>query len=171
MPRSAHTDEITRHMFVATADRNYMLARIAHSHALDTDFWWLSLHALEKYLKATLLLNGRSAKNGGHDLVKLTGLVRALDRRIDFGPFTDPAIEHLHWRNSSVEDFLARLNDYGSTQNRYLAYGHTASLDDLVNVDQLVWSVRRHCIPFQGRAGRSWPGACVRPSAAARGPA
>ncbi|RYY26129.1 MAG: hypothetical protein EOP62_11670 [Sphingomonadales bacterium] len=140
-------------MFVATADRNYLLARIAHLHALDTDFWWLSMHALEKYLKAILLLNGHSAKNAGHDLVKLVAVVRALDKKINFGPFADPQITNLHWRASSVEAFLLRLNEYGSAQNRYLTYGHTASLDDLVKVDQLVWSVRRHCIPFKIELG------------------
>lgn len=153
MPRSVHTDEITRRMFVATADRNYLLARIAHSHALDTDFWWLSMHAVEKYLKAILLLNCHSSKSGGHDLVKLSAAVRALDRKVVFGPLVDPQITNLHWRATSLEDFLERLNEYGSAQNRYLTYGHTASLDDLAKVDQLIWAVRRHCIPFKVEIG------------------
>lgn len=64
-------NEIARQMFVATADQNYILARTAYFNELDVDFFWLSAHALEKYLKAILLLNGRSAKNYGHNIIDL----------------------------------------------------------------------------------------------------
>lgn len=35
---------------------NYVGARAAFFERRDYDFWWLTLHAVEKYLKATLLL-------------------------------------------------------------------------------------------------------------------
>lgn len=69
----------------------------------------MQLHAVEKYRKAILLMNGRPAKSGGHDVVKLRETVRALDKRIVFGPFFDPSIAGLHWRPCTVPAFLARL--------------------------------------------------------------
>jgi hypothetical protein len=143
-----YTDEIARRMFVVTADQNYLLARLAHTHQLDVDFYWLSLHALEKYFKAILLMNGNSAKHGGHDLVKLHDQVIKLHPKLAFGPLVDSKIDNLHWRSSTVLEFLTRLNELGSAANRYMTYGYVVATEDLVKVDQLIWSVRRHCQPF-----------------------
>lgn len=55
----ADKHSIINELFIATADDNYVLARWQH---LNVDFFWLAVHALEKYLKAVLLLNGKSAK-------------------------------------------------------------------------------------------------------------
>jgi hypothetical protein len=66
-----YANAITKCMFVSTADQNYMLARVAFFDGLDLDFFWLSLHALEKYYKAALLMNGQEAKSYGHNLVEL----------------------------------------------------------------------------------------------------
>lgn len=148
MDIQAHTNAVTHRMFVATADQNYMLARLAYFHQLDVDFYWLSLHALEKYLKAVLLLNGQSAKKISHNLIKAHDLVRKIDSRLFFGPLIDPQIKGLHWRDSTVEAFLNRLNQFGNASNRYQTYGYTVMLDDLMKVDQLVWAVRRHCRTF-----------------------
>ena len=91
-PYIAH---IVESMFVATADQNYILARHAFFNEFDVDFFWLSLHALEKYMKATLLLNGQSAKEFGHDLTMLYSQVRTL--HLDYGPLSKPLIEDAEW--------------------------------------------------------------------------
>ena len=55
-------------MFIETADENYILARWAAINHLDLDFLGLGLHAIEKYLKALLLLNEKPAKKYGHNI-------------------------------------------------------------------------------------------------------
>src|SRR5258708_36909789 len=57
--------------FIKTADDNYVVARWCADIGMDVDFFWLALHCLEKYLKAALALNGRSAKNYGHNIKAL----------------------------------------------------------------------------------------------------
>lgn len=78
-PLPTYKGVIARRMFIDTADNNYILARIAWFNELDRDFWWLGLHAVEKYLKATLLTYDRSAKTGGHDVVSLYRRTLELD--------------------------------------------------------------------------------------------
>ena len=64
---------ITDELFIRTADENYIAARWCAINRLHTDFAWLAVHALEKYLKAVLLYNGMSTKTQGHDIVRLYG--------------------------------------------------------------------------------------------------
>ena len=149
MSMASETNNLVLRMFVATADQNYILPRLAYLNGLSLDFFWLSLHATEKYLKAILLFNGHSTRSFRHDLVKLYSQVQKLYPKLVLGPLVDPKLEHLHWRDCSVEDFLARLGSCGHPSNRYLTYGYTAMLSDLVKVDQLVWSVRRYCRPLR----------------------
>lgn len=142
-PLPAYKGAIARRMFIETADNNYILARIAWFNELDWDFWWLGLHAVEKYLKATLLTNDRSAKRGGHDVVRLYSRTLELDPRMPLPDFRDPEIEGLPWRPQTVLAFMERLNDLGSAENRYNLGGYVIRPDDLIKLDQLVWMVRR----------------------------
>jgi HEPN domain-containing protein len=64
--------------FIKTADDNYVVARWCADNGMDVDFFWLALHCLEKYLKAALVLNGRSAKNYGHNIKALYADVHPL---------------------------------------------------------------------------------------------
>ncbi len=43
-------NNVVTQMFVDTADQNYLIARWAYHRGLFTDFFWNSVHALEKYL-------------------------------------------------------------------------------------------------------------------------
>jgi hypothetical protein len=47
----------------------------------------------------------------------------------------------------------SRLNELGNPDNRYDSYGYEIWPDDPFKVDQLIWSVRRHCRPFQHQSG------------------
>jgi hypothetical protein len=49
---SASKHNLVLELFVRTADENYVTARWCAINQLNTDFLWLSVHALEKYLKA-----------------------------------------------------------------------------------------------------------------------
>lgn len=58
MSVEASKNNLARELFVRTADEN---ARCANNR-LNTDFLWLAVHALEKYLKAVLLVNGHDTR-------------------------------------------------------------------------------------------------------------
>lgn len=70
--------DIIKEMFIRTADENYVVARWAYQNDLITDFFWNSVHALEKYMKAVLLLNGRSVKKFSHGIEELYKEVKEL---------------------------------------------------------------------------------------------
>lgn len=148
-PRSeklkVHTNEIVRRMFVATADGNYIVARLAFFHQLPFDFYWLSLHALEKYYKAILLMNGRPVLQYKHHLAPLHQAVLDLEPRLPISELVDPQIGHLRWVDETMDAWLARLDRFGAADNRYATYGYYLREDDLFKVDQHVWNVRRCC--------------------------
>src|ERR1700686_4295761 len=140
----AATNSLVDQMFIATADENYILARWAAINRLDLDFFWLSLHALEKYLKAILLLNGKPAKDFGHRIDVLYQRVLSLGLRC--APLIKPSfLEGLEsqWLDEPVCKFIERLNEMGDPHNRYLLYGFYVFTEDLFKVDQIVWEIRR----------------------------
>lgn len=140
-----YCNEVVYRMFVATADGNYILARSAFFLGLAFDFYWLSVHALEKYYKAILLMNGHSAKTYKHDIVKLHKKIRELEPRLEIENLVAPDIENLRWSEEPFDSFLARFNRFGSPNNRYALYGHYILEDDVLKIDQHIWAVRRFC--------------------------
>lgn len=148
---TAYTNALVKTMFVATADQNYATARWAFLNRLYLDFFWLSLHAVEKYLKAILLYNNRTAKGYNHDIVKLHVAVLKLDLNLSFEDVSRPSVipADLHWTDETADSFIKRMNDMGNPNNRYMLYGFVQRPDDLIKLDQLVWNIRRHCRPFK----------------------
>lgn len=143
------TNDIARRMFFDTADLNYIGARAAYFEDRTWDFWWSTLHAAEKYLKCILLMNGRSAKSGGHDVVKLLAKVAEIDPGLVPPPFVKPKMAGVaHWSTVVSTGFVARLNDLGSASNRYGTYGYSIRLQDLLCADQLIFWARRHARPL-----------------------
>lgn len=145
------THSLVREMFVKTADQNYVTARWAFMNKFTIDFFWLGLHAVEKYLKAILLHNGKSAKGFGHNIEKLYTAVLALDDRISFGSLEAPASypDEANWMPESIEGFVKRMNETGNPHNRYMLYGWFLRTEDLIKLDLLVWGIRRYCQPFK----------------------
>jgi HEPN domain-containing protein len=115
---------------IYTADEDYISARMSYRAGLIEPFLWSSLHAIEKYLKALLLFNNKSAKNFGHNIVKLLSVAKeidGLDLRL-------PA---------QTESYINYINEFG--ENRYFegsAYLEEFALD---NLDEVVWYIRRYC--------------------------
>lgn len=154
-----YTNDIARRMFFDTADLNYIGARAAYFEDRNWDFWWSTLHAAEKYLKCLLLMNGQSAKSGGHDLVKLLAKVTALDARLVPPPFAKPKMAGVdHWSPSVSAGFVTRLNELGSASNRCGTYGYSIRLQDLLCADQLIFWARRHARPLTWTrpGGQDW---------------
>jgi len=131
-------------IFVRTADENYITARWCAINQLNTDFLWLGVHALEKYLKAVLLYNGRSAKGYGHDIVRLYKDVKKIAGKLLPKVLAKPAnLKFAYWVDCKPEDFLEHLHRNGNADNRYLIYGYATRSDDLHKLDALVFAIRR----------------------------
>ena len=163
-------NEVVTQMFVDTADQNYLIARWAYHRGMFIDFFWNSVHALEKYLKASLLLNGRSAiknrsnKDYGHNLNLLFKEVRSYAHDLFPEKLIKPhQLDAPHWHDEIPDwhdeipvNFLKRFNDLGNANNRYNLFGYTQRLEDLHHLDQMVYFARRVAFnldmcPFIGR--------------------
>ncbi len=156
-------NSVVTEMFVDTADQNYLIARWAYHRGMFLDFFWNSLHALEKYLKASLLLNGQSAvknKAGnryGHDLTLLFTEVGNYAGDLSPKKLTQPRqLDRPHWREETPAKFLARFDELGNANNRYNLFGYTQRWEDLHHLDQMVYFARRvafnlDACPFLGR--------------------
>ncbi len=148
---------LVREMFLNTADMNYVGARAAFFERRDHDFWWLTLHAVEKYLKAALLINGGTANQPNHNLETLLGRLQAIDSRLVPPPFTPPSLARQRgWFDHVNDSFLTSLNIYGSATNRYGAYSYVISDLDIFRADHLVYWARRHARSFR----QTIPGSC-----------
>lgn len=145
----AWCDTIAYEMYFETADANYLGARSAFFEHRYHDFWWLTLHAVEKYLKTILLVNARPATKGGHDLSKLLPQLRDIDKRLVPPSFVRPKIDGLKtWSMEEAAAFVARLNEFGSADNRYDTVGYLCHMPDLFMADQLIYWARRHARPL-----------------------
>lgn len=145
--------DLVEEFFIKTADDNYVNARWCAQYGLDVDFFWLALHCSEKYMKAALLLNGRSAKRYQHDIKALYADVQTLAPELLPGTLETPAglAEHLLFSLGSepTEKFVERVYFYGQPDNRYQLIGYVKRETDLLKLDQLVFALRRLCQPLE----------------------
>ena len=155
----ASKHSIVNELFVKTADENYVTARLCFTHGLDVDFFWEAVHALEKYFKAALLLNGQSGKSRmvggkqksyGHNIVELFTAVQPLAPELLPTKLARPNGINPHgWFDETTESFIFRLYDMGNEHNRYQLSGYIRRQEDLLKLDQVVFSVRRLCQPLE----------------------
>jgi HEPN domain-containing protein len=147
----AEKNSIVKELFVATADDNYIVARWCFHQNLNVDFFWQAVHCVEKYLKASLLLNGENAKKHGHDITRIFPYVRALAPELLPTTLSKPDknMPDQHWRIETIDSFIERLYRDGQAHNRYQLYGYVRHAEDLFKLDQLVFYVRRLCQPLE----------------------
>ena len=128
-------------VFRKQADYDYISARANYRMQLRQQFLWSSHQAVEKYLKAILLFNGRSARfytpagatkrrEFGHDLEALLTEVTSI------------ALFNLEIEPED-EKFLTYLSRQGA--NRYLSTSAYNTSDAIHRLDKLVWHIRRYC--------------------------
>jgi hypothetical protein len=127
---AALKSNLVQDLFVRTADENYITARWCVFNHLHIDFFWLGVHALEKYMKAVLLLNGFSSvkdpnsKKYGHNIIRLYAKVKNLAQELLPNLLEKPQNLNIHnWVTLPAEKFIQRLYRYGNPDNRYLIYG------------------------------------------------
>lgn len=129
-----------REAFRDQADQDYIAARTIYRLHFREQFLWLALQAIEKYLKAILLYNGKSSRyrnsaslkgaEFGHDII---GLLAAL-KEIAAIEFECP---------ERIEAFIAYLNRFGN--NRYFDRATYTMGDEIHKLDEAVWYIRRFC--------------------------
>jgi len=131
--------------FIRTADHNYLLGRQGLRLGLVTDGMWLVAHAVEKYLKATLLLNGRGTKSHSHDIASLFD--EALQIAGEYIPEKFMRIRggvFVEWtKRITIREYISRLNSLGAPENRYQLFGYNFTTGDVLLVDQLIYWLRR----------------------------
>ncbi len=135
-------------VFRKQADYDYVSARMNYRMQLRQQFLWSGQQAIEKYLKAILLFNGKSGryylkpdsekqKQFNHDLEKLSCEVEK--------------ITHLNYALSEEDRrFLVYLNAQGV--NRYLTMSSNNLPEAIHDLDRLVWNVRKYCQDISDRA-------------------
>jgi len=126
--------DFAKRSFRDSADQDYICARVAYRNVFDQQFKWCALQAIEKYLKAILIMNLKSAKGIGHNLRKGLEKVQAIDD-LDFTLSQDTV------------GFIHYISDFGS--DRY--FSHPTFLRDgsFFLLDRAVWSIRRYCFPMR----------------------
>ncbi|MBA3070380.1 MAG: hypothetical protein FP825_18125 [Hyphomonas sp.] len=146
--------DIIRRTFLETADATYITARWQFLNGLPFEFYWNALHALEKYLKATLLLNRTKADDINHDIV------RAFDRaQLKFGEALLPNVwpaaltdrikqitsgnARRRLRYAGAKSYIENLKAHGGAEARYAMSSHVLNTTDLYCFDLTVFLVRR----------------------------
>jgi HEPN domain-containing protein len=124
-------------VFRKQADLDYIAARSNFKLKLRQQFLWSAQQAIEKYLKAILLFNGKSARylpgskdQFGHDLDKLLTEVKAISD-LTFQLDSQQAV------------FMKYLAEQGP--NRYISTSAYNPLWVLQDLDDTVWHIRRLC--------------------------
>jgi HEPN domain-containing protein len=130
-------NSLVREALVDMADRDYLAARICWRTRLPEQFLWNALQAIEKQLKAILVLNDQSAKGLGHDLEESLKRVMAI-KDLRFDPPED------------VRDFVRYLNRHGP--NRYLERPFYLRGAEIFSLDKTFWHFRRYCQNLRAQA-------------------
>ncbi|MGC8202107.1 HEPN domain-containing protein [Aliiroseovarius sp. PTFE2010] len=137
--------------YVEPADNNYVLARFCYINSLREEFFWQAAQALEKYMKASLVLNGGSAKGIAHNLPKLFNELSEYLLDDHYSTLTRPdELKEEYWPSDlaglDVHDFLYRLDRIGSPNIRYGQISHSGWSYDLFVFDQICFEFRRRTI-------------------------
>ncbi|MBF0230885.1 MAG: HEPN domain-containing protein [Desulfamplus sp.] len=129
-------------IFRNQADYDYISARANFRMQLRQQFLWASQQSVEKYLKAILLFNGKSAryyqKAGETKQTEFGHNLEALNNEVTKLSFLGYGL------NDKDKSFLIYLNKQGGA-NRYLSTSAYNTPDVLQELDRLVWNVRRYC--------------------------
>ncbi|HEY1758027.1 MAG TPA: HEPN domain-containing protein [Bryobacteraceae bacterium] len=117
--------------FRDVADGDYIAARMALRANLLAQFLWSSHQAVEKYLKAILLINRTPCLSATHGVSDLLSKVENI-RKLRFKA------------SDETRSFVVYLDTYGRW-SRYLETSFHVTGSGLISLDQAVWEIRRYC--------------------------
>jgi hypothetical protein len=136
--------------FVMPGDQDYLMSRLLAQKGLPRGFYWAAAQAIEKYLKAFLLMNGKGVKGfKSHPIKKLFEAASRIDTSLadlNILPHqsiqVEASVSH-HLKKFSISDFLDDLEKHGSADNRYNAFGVDYNTGHLCAMDSLSFQLRR----------------------------
>lgn len=126
-----------------------MSARLLAQKGLHRAFFWAASQALEKYLKAFLLMRGVAIDSfKGHPIVALHGEACSVDKQlatvdtrphpsIKIHPNVSESIEEF-----SVASFIEGVEEHGSPDNRYNSFGVDFNSGYLFALDSYIFGLR-----------------------------
>lgn len=143
--------EVISNSFIEPADEDYVTARLLAQKGMYRAFFWAASQALEKYLKAFLLMRGVSVIQGrfkGHPVVALYDHACSIDANlltvntkfhpeIKIHPNASESIDEL-----SVANFIKDVESQGSPDNRYNSFGVAFNSGYLFALDSFVFGLR-----------------------------
>lgn len=138
--------------FVEPADEDYVAARLLAQNGMHRAFFWAASQALEKYLKAFLLMRGIAVNQDrfkGHPVAALHAEACSVDGEllaVDTKPH--PAIKIHPNVSSSIDEFsvaelINDVNEQGSPDNRYNSFGVNFNSGYLFALDSYVFALRQ----------------------------
>lgn len=136
--------------FVVPGDQDYLVSRLLAQKGLPRGFYWAAAQAIEKYLKAFLLMNGEGVKKfKGHPIKALFKVASKIDASLsslDILPHQSIQVEVSvsgYLKKFAILDFIDELERYGSADNRYNAFGVEYNTGHLCAMDSLVFQLRK----------------------------
>lgn len=146
--QNAHA--IVTESFIFTGDRDYLTARFAFFQKQSHLFLWSAAQAIEKYIKANILLLGCGDIKRTHAHTNLAKQLREthpqrleIETAIPNG-WADQGVAD--WPDLDVDGFLLRIETLGSPNVRYDQVQLEVHLQDLVLLDRLAFRLRHRLI-------------------------
>ncbi|OON62851.1 hypothetical protein B0920_05300 [Massilia sp. KIM] len=141
-----HIVKVILESFVEPADDDYLAARTLAIGGMHRSFFWSAAQAVEKYLKAYLLLRGVSVVDFSHKLNKLLNKAEEVEAGfadLNLGPHPNiafaPGFSLIRFR---LREFTSVLERYGSASNRYNNHGAIYDTGHLLALDALAFYLR-----------------------------
>jgi HEPN domain len=135
--------------FVVPGDQDYLMSRLLAQKGLPRGFYWAAAQAIEKYLKAFLLIRGVSVKNKSHGINNLFKEAIKIDTSLaHFNILPHPIIQvensvSQHLKTFVRSDFINDIAKHGCPDNRYNAFGVEYNIGHLFAMDSLAFQLRR----------------------------
>lgn len=141
------TTKIVQETYIFTADRDYLTARFAFFERQGHLFLWSAAQALEKYLKANIILTMGERIHKTHKLTQLKDfLSEKFPQRADIDislPAEWKAAGISLWQFTSVDAFLEHMDTWGNPAVRYDQRGVSLTFQCLAFLDRLSHQLRQ----------------------------
>ncbi len=135
--------------FLIPGDQDYLTARLLAQKGLHRAFFWAAGQTIEKYMKAFLLLNGRSVKKyKAHPIKELfDSAVRLNNNLLDINlkfheDLNIDSKDRNLLKSFTLEEFIEDIRNYGDPDNRYNASGVEFDTGHLFALDNIAHSLR-----------------------------
>ncbi len=135
--------------FVVPGDEDYLMSRLLAQKGLERGFYWAASQAIEKYLKAFLLMNGKNVKDfKKHPIKQLFEAAGKIDTSLlslNISPHPGIQVEDdfsHRIKKFNIPQFIEELEKHGDANNRYNALGVEYNTGHLFAMDSLSFQLR-----------------------------